>query len=1192
MTAEATPPPLLFIVPARRAIVRAKIDYDTAMQAWFESMRDMRDKLIEWYDPLRAPDTRDRDFGAQLDEARRFIQHRWENTLGSASGSHEGVLSPGSNGIDSIVPRARLWKGPMRVLLEQKEYGVLGRTLRRGPNGDLTPPWTTPMMEKYDVCGTGEVETDGTVKIKVKGAGEELMEEELRQEESGEVSWISNFLPGDLIEFPFFLVLANMGIPGFERARFNPMGSPFLGTSVDVAPEPNAPVAASRLALSTLRIHDNLIAMRFQLLLNLARGSFSSLRKTFNGAEPGDQTLSEVASENDTLDEENTEGELDDRHRQEILALRREDAAPPPLDDTQRAPLTERQRLVRERLRRELDGLAAAANQRKRAWELAQRLGQVHGHKVRYRRAHNLWYRALARYMALLDSEEERQERRYVQRRRTNAMVNYNVKAAHMDFTNEYGVKLFAHGILYGGSLTNTAPVRYGTPSRFFDNNWGHSRSPTKLTVAGKGFRAIVPLTAVLPDGRVVSGGDCDRLTLAWSCTPSTLATSYFLLHAMRLRAGGSVRSQFDASCSIFCEVDANGMQIAGAAERSRFYTFWPPGLREDGTDDPEEPGLPADANAPSEFFGSAQLDARRNLDSRSAYFEGREDDAGNPINPPFNRPGVRCPPGVPPALWRVWKERAAGGDGPNVFSLGIEQLRKYFLEQKQAQFTVVSLSGHEYMHVWLMSHALLAQESAVTAAGHQPWSTLYRPQPASTVDPQHASNVLYRTEEPLDMIAVTPRAEPPAPATNQTLTPTLTSDAQTQDPLPTSTPVPGQPVPQAPVSDAGQRRRMTQAEIRRAAQGAHSAQEHAHQVELPPEDYSPEHSVGQDLESETLWYAAQGQIEQAWVGPLVGPPVAGFLAAYDPLTGLEYNTSDLGDLYAFEAAGNRVPVTLPAAEGLPALSTVVMSGGPFRWEPTASITVLLGELHPRFGQELYISRDRTGTAPSEDDQKLQAFTHIHVDAMRALHKNPITFEPIHLFSRGQARLHAFTRQVLPLLARGTPEAENARREAEANYLAASNAVDAADQFLRSTEAASLTTSGSTGTGTTTGGSGSPTSRSRRGSRGDVASARRAFDAAYAQFEAAEAALRVLPLLNPEKTAERVAEAWHADRAVPFPTFFEARDDEQYFRKSKVSEQREPIERHLKQFNASPAAVAQLMPRMRKLLQSAVRQMD
>lgn len=90
--------------------------------------------------------------------------------------------------------------------------------------------------------------------------------------ERGEVrAPTATFYPGDLIEFPFHLFLhACQPSAGFETIQFNGQGSPFLGNSVLKDGQPPS---------GDFSLHDNVLAMRFQLLLNLAIGAFSSIRR-------------------------------------------------------------------------------------------------------------------------------------------------------------------------------------------------------------------------------------------------------------------------------------------------------------------------------------------------------------------------------------------------------------------------------------------------------------------------------------------------------------------------------------------------------------------------------------------------------------------------------------------------------------------------------------------------------------------------------------------------------------------------------------------------------------------------------------------------------------------------------------------------------------------------------------------------
>lgn len=70
------------------------------------------------------------------------------------------------------------------------------------------------------------------------------------------------FYPGDVVEFPLALFLAACGKCNYAGIKFDPNGSFLRGNSV-YAPHPSSP-----------SLHDNIIAMRFQLFLDLAQGAF------------------------------------------------------------------------------------------------------------------------------------------------------------------------------------------------------------------------------------------------------------------------------------------------------------------------------------------------------------------------------------------------------------------------------------------------------------------------------------------------------------------------------------------------------------------------------------------------------------------------------------------------------------------------------------------------------------------------------------------------------------------------------------------------------------------------------------------------------------------------------------------------------------------------------------------------------
>ena len=70
-------------------------------------------------------------------------------------------------------------------------------------------------------------------------------------------------MQGDVVEMPVFTFLAACGLEDYKALSFDPEGSFFLGTSVKPHP-----------AKDGLLLHDNMLAMRFQLLMAMTRGAF------------------------------------------------------------------------------------------------------------------------------------------------------------------------------------------------------------------------------------------------------------------------------------------------------------------------------------------------------------------------------------------------------------------------------------------------------------------------------------------------------------------------------------------------------------------------------------------------------------------------------------------------------------------------------------------------------------------------------------------------------------------------------------------------------------------------------------------------------------------------------------------------------------------------------------------------------
>ncbi|MEM7151561.1 MAG: hypothetical protein AAF799_01920 [Myxococcota bacterium] len=232
---------LTWIVPGRRAVVRSGgIGYTQLIAAWLDNLRAHRNAIEYWYDtPAEGYD----DGLMEVEDFAFVVFNDWTDTP---------VAREDDNVIDSFGARfwVRLWKGPLRILLEQQDYA--------GEVGDRVLEVTSTIEPALDL-----------------------------DEESGQVlNPSARFCMGDVVEFPLFKFLAAAGCteygngPAYDDVlAFNPAGSFLLGDSVlDTYGQP-----------SSLPLHDNRIAMRFQGLLNTYIGAFHSLAPVFSNSGVGPQ---------------------------------------------------------------------------------------------------------------------------------------------------------------------------------------------------------------------------------------------------------------------------------------------------------------------------------------------------------------------------------------------------------------------------------------------------------------------------------------------------------------------------------------------------------------------------------------------------------------------------------------------------------------------------------------------------------------------------------------------------------------------------------------------------------------------------------------------------------------------------------------------------------------------------------------
>jgi len=234
-------PQFNWIVPLRRVVIKAEVRYRDLMWRWLELVAPHRVRHPDVAEPEDADDSGLGDaeyilalwYGLDPEhhhgEYRRAIarlRRWWHLTFLEARVSSSPV---GTTTCELGGPNfhARLWKGPRRILLEQaagEDENALAQ------------------IQPFEIVD-GRIEThcldDGTVPD-------------------------IQLYPGDVLEMPLHVLLAEYGLDEFADLEFDPVGSFYLGTSVRSAsgkPRKEIP-----------RLHDNMLAMRYQLVhaLNMA----------------------------------------------------------------------------------------------------------------------------------------------------------------------------------------------------------------------------------------------------------------------------------------------------------------------------------------------------------------------------------------------------------------------------------------------------------------------------------------------------------------------------------------------------------------------------------------------------------------------------------------------------------------------------------------------------------------------------------------------------------------------------------------------------------------------------------------------------------------------------------------------------------------------------------------------------------
>ena len=250
---------LTWIVPARRAVVSVdQISYRDALSQWAQEIQNRHEALGRWYFA--------EDGAARLHDARAQLVS-WIASFDApmppvsehadASALPGVPLLPPAPTVVSAAPEststlhridpmlARLWKGPLRVLLEAPGPS-------EGPAAGAPSPAPDPTRRR----GAPHIDLGPLMRALVLTAHKEIANSD------------ATLFPGDVVEFPLFKLLALAGKEAFGSMQFDPNGSFLLGTALTGEGD-------------GARLHDNRLAMRFQALLSAARGAFSARGDTW-----------------------------------------------------------------------------------------------------------------------------------------------------------------------------------------------------------------------------------------------------------------------------------------------------------------------------------------------------------------------------------------------------------------------------------------------------------------------------------------------------------------------------------------------------------------------------------------------------------------------------------------------------------------------------------------------------------------------------------------------------------------------------------------------------------------------------------------------------------------------------------------------------------------------------------------------
>ena len=240
---------LTWIVPGRRAAITSQIDYSSLIQAWIMELQACKKSLMRWYNLNNS------SFESGIEMVKFWHQSFFhiDNDL-FIHAVRDGEVTIDHPPFDFKV---RLWRGPLRVLLENEHAeSLIGKKWYDANQifSLATTPWPDATSEKPQAPRLATV--NGQV-----------------------MNSDAAFLTGDVVEFPLWRMLGGCGLKQYgnkntfdDIMKFNPHGSYLLGNSVisasgDSTIPDNAP------------LHDNHLAMRFQNILGIFRGGFYHLNE-------------------------------------------------------------------------------------------------------------------------------------------------------------------------------------------------------------------------------------------------------------------------------------------------------------------------------------------------------------------------------------------------------------------------------------------------------------------------------------------------------------------------------------------------------------------------------------------------------------------------------------------------------------------------------------------------------------------------------------------------------------------------------------------------------------------------------------------------------------------------------------------------------------------------------------------------